>query len=159
MSAKLVTLNVSAESLPVAKVIPPTPKAPPMPAAATVSALSNLRMIAAGGPKNPGQVTFPTGASAVWCAFEVNGDKLQRGDAYTLNLIGPTGDSILTVSLLGPDNKIHQGTIMLFGPKGDMRYFAVPIYAPAGSFPNGSYRSEIGLNGEVKATIRWSVGS
>ncbi len=159
VSAKLVTLNVSAESLPIAKAIPPTPKAPPAPALVTVGALSNLRMIAAGGPTNPGQVAFPAGVSSVWCAFEVDGAKLQEGDAYTLNLVSPTGASLLTASLLGPNKKIYQGTMMLFGPKGDMRYFAVPIYAPGGSFANGSYRSEIQLNGQVRTSISWTVGA
>ena len=157
VSAKLVTLNVPTESVPIAKSIPPTPAAPP-PASITVKAISNLRMIAAGRPKNPGQAAFPTGVSVVWCAFEIDGAKLQRGDAYTLNLIDPLSASILTVNLLGPDNKIYQGTAIVIGEKGDFRFLAVPVYAPGGSFSNGGYRSEIRLNGEAKATIRWSVG-
>lgn len=158
VSAKLVTLNVPAESVPIAKSIPPAPAAPPTPASITVKALSNLRMIATDQPDDPGQVAFPAGVSVVWCAFEIDGDKLQRGDAYTLDLSDPLGASTLTVNLLGPDNKIYQGTTILIGKKGEFRFLAVPVYAPGGSFSNGGYRSEIRLNGEVKATIRWSVG-
>gem|GEM_PF-6903135 len=158
VSAKLVTLNVPAESVPIAKSIPPTPAAPPTPASITVKAISNLRMIATDQPDDPGQVAFPAGVSVVWCAFEIDGNKLQRGDAYTLDLSNPLGASTLTVNLLGPDDKIYQGTTILIGKKGEFRFLAVPLYAPGGSFSNGGYRSEIRLNGEVKATIRWSVG-
>lgn len=152
--AELVSLSESIDSLPIAA----TPQDGEFGVLeGPIGGLLNLRMNTSGQAKGEGQRDFPTGTSKVWCAFEVDLETFRTGDAYSVEIVGPSGTSLVVVPLIGP-KVIYKGTSLGFDSQGSMRYFAIPIEAQGGTFPNGDYRSVFLLNGQVMGALDWSVG-
>ena len=165
VSAKLVTLNVPAETLAVAKTIPPTPKAPPTAVPPTTlgagSILKNVRLMSGDNTEGPARRAFPAGVTTIWLGYELDGAKLQGSDQAILNLINAAGETVLSFPIVGPENRLHlpKGSLITFGPIGLPKYMAVPLQFDDGhAFPNGAYRAELVLNGKVTGVMPWTVG-
>ncbi len=153
VSASLVESSTPAETLVVATDIPPTPvptPAPVAPSSVTAGALSQIRMIASGDPLGTGRSRFPSGVAEVWCAFDVNSSLGQPGQRYALRVTDSGGTVIAQNDLISFTEGLRPGVKLALASPA--------IRAPGGVFPNGVYRTEILLNGQVIATLVWSVG-
>jgi len=159
VSAQLVALNVPAEALPIARAIPPTPVQPVALSAGNI--LKNVRLMSDNDAEGPARRAFPAGVTTIWLGYELDAPKLQVSDHAILNLINAAGETVLSFSIVGPENRLHlpKNSMITFGPLGFPKYMAIPIRFDDGrAFSNGAYRAELILNGQAMGVIPWAVG-
>jgi hypothetical protein len=125
-----------------------------------VGALSQVRMVTSVDPKGEALRAYPSGTATVWCALEVYGSKLNGTDSYALRIMDTSGSSIAQVEIINNANlQLPKGAQVIMGGPVNPHKLAVPLASAAGAFPDGEYRLEIVLNGQVGASIPWTVGT